>query len=178
MAVTFKMKLPLRVRLLPPRGANESSVTIKDADGYHVAEVCFGVQPEDGERAAAEFVEAVNSFPAYQNLQKAASAVAVVYADMQDGNGDPCPEIAALKAALGGDGPEYVLASSLAALAARVAELEAALKPFADMADSWSESEPDDTMMDYHEEDGAHINLGHCRAARATLSNVEAVSHG
>jgi hypothetical protein len=55
------------------------------------------------------------------------------------------------------------------ALQARVAVLDETLKPFAEMADSWSESEPDETMMDYHEEDGAHINLGHCRAARAAL---------
>ena len=55
------------------------------------------------------------------------------------------------------------------ALLSRLEWLEKALKPFAAMADSWSEREPNSTMMDFHEEDGAHINLGHCRAARAAL---------
>lgn len=50
-----------------------------------------------------------------------------------------------------------------------IARLRLALKPFAEMADAWSESEPDTTLMDFHEPDGAHINLGHCRAARAAI---------
>jgi len=58
-------------------------------------------------------------------------------------------------------------AAGLKALRERIVELEMAMVPFVAMADSWSDDEPNSTMMDFHEEDGAHINLGHCRKARA-----------
>lgn len=52
-------------------------------------------------------------------------------------------------------------------LVAQVENMKSALRPFVEMADSWDESEPDSTMMDFHEADGSHINLGHCRKARS-----------
>ena len=39
-------------------------------------------------------------------------------------------------------------------------DIRAVLEPFAEMAASWHEHEPDSTIMDYHDEDGAMITLG------------------
>lgn len=47
----------------------------------------------------------------------------------------------------------------------RLAEAERVIAPFVAMANSWVDDEPDETLMDYHDEDMS-LTLGQCRAAR------------
>lgn len=70
------------------------------------------------------------------------------------------------------------LAAEVIALRARVARLEAALKPFAKEADTWSDRAPDDlhpfidTFDAVHFGNDAEFTIGDLRAARAALKDA------
>jgi hypothetical protein len=63
------------------------------------------------------------------------------------------------------------LAQSNIAMSERIAELEGALKPFADLAEFYDPPEQDDDLAPW-DFNSNELNLGHLRAARFALTNT------
>jgi len=123
-------------------------------------------------------------------MVEAARRVVETYTGFEDGDGEPCPDIAALSAALSAMEGETgtpspvdqtdvgrlrterdewkALATEFKGLTeewqARAEELEGALKPFARIADMEERAGPSDSVI---------VNVSRCRDARAALAASE-----
>lgn len=137
------------------RRQEDGLISVTVSDGKYTIQ-----QIEPGKWEALRYGE---EWPAYRDSGPDNLHVALAY------------EVAALRKDLTEKGRERIGDSEKCGAAlcraekaeARIVELEMAMVPFVAMADSWCDEEADSTMMDFHEEGGAHINLGHCRKARA-----------
>lgn len=112
--------------------------------------------------------DAAEPTPTSSLLVDAARRVVATYAKMETGDGEPCPDIEALR--------KVIEASPSSSLSGRIAELEAALKPFADEANTWVHSAPDDYQIKIKLETKvmpSKLTVGDLRRARDLIAASE-----